>query len=505
MDIRTRRPLVAAAVSISLLMVTAACSWSDTPASGAGGDGTLNVAGPLPIENLDPHGTASMDGGTQLAARALFSPLVTAAGPGKFKGDLATKWAPNKDATQWTFTLRAGVKYTDGTPVTAQEVVASFERVLTAQGPLAGNFGGYSVTAPDKKTVVFTSETPDAAFLGKITSFFVTPKKAEKNGFFQKPIGSGPFKVESFEPGQSLKLSPNADYWDGKPDLKNVEFMSIPEVSARMTALKTGEVDVTWGMPDDQIAQLRSDTNLSVDAVPSPGVNTMWMNSSTPALKDAEVRRALWQAVDFESIIESLYPETGSPADSVVSPAVLGYAKQQPVKYDPAAAKAALKKAGFDFGTKLRFQYSQPAFRQFVEAVASDLAKVGVKADPIEKEQAVFLEDLLAMKWDINIQQIGSQGYDAATNLGRLYPCAAKRTGYCNKELDENLAAAGATTDTAERKDLYAKATKTIWTDAVGMYPMFVKQPYAWRKSVKGLEPAPDGMPTFAHVKVSDE
>ncbi|RII17878.1 putative D,D-dipeptide-binding periplasmic protein DdpA precursor [Streptomyces sp. YIM 130001] len=504
MRIRSRRPLTAVAASLAVLMGTAACSWSGS-SDAAAGDGTLTVAGPLPIENLDPHGAASMDGGTQLAARAIYSPLVTASGPGKFKGDLAAKWAPNEDATRWTFTLRSGVEYTDGTPVTAQEVAASFERVLAAKGPLAGNFGGYSVEAPDKKTVVFTSKTPDAAFLGKITSFFVTPKAAKGKGFFQKPVGSGPFQVTSFEPGQSLKLKPNSGYWNGKPDVSELEFQSVPEVSARMTAIRTGEVDVTWSMPDDQIAQLKSDTNLNVDTIPSPGVNTMWMNSSTPALEDAAVRRALWQGVDFKSIIKSLYPETGSPADSVVSPAVLGYAKQQPVKYDKAAAKAALKKGGFDFSKKIRFQFSQPNFRQFVEAVASDLSEIGVKVEPLEKEQAVFLDDLLAMKWDMNIQQIGSQGFDAATNLGRLYPCAAKRTGYCNKNLDKVLAEAGSTTDIDERKDLYAQATKTIWTDAVGMYPMFVEQPYAWRKSVKGFELSPDGMPTFEKVKVSDE
>ncbi|QHY98848.1 putative D,D-dipeptide-binding periplasmic protein DdpA precursor [Streptomyces sp. S4.7] len=504
MRIGSQRPTAAIALSLAMLTGAGACSWSDTAGTAAGG-GHLTVAGPLPIENLDPHGAASMDAGTQLAARAIFSPLLSATGPGKFEGDLATKWVPNKDATEWTFTLRSGVEYTDGTPVTAKEVVASFERVLAAKGPLAGNFGGYSAAAPDKKTVVFTSKTPDAAFPGKISSFFVTPKQASDKGFFQKPVGSGPFVVKSFEPGQALKLEPNSGYWDGKPELKELEFQSIPETSARMTALKTGEVDVTWSMADDQIAQLKSDTNITVDTVPSLGVNTMWMNSSTPALKDAAVRRALWQAVDFESIIESLYPETGSPADSVISPVVLGYVPQKPVKYDKAAAKAALDKAGFDYDKKIRFQFSQPNFRQFVEAVASDLAEIGVKVEPLEKEQAVFLDDLLAMKWDLNIQQIGSQGFDAATNLGRLYPCAAKRTGYCNPELDKLLATAGASTDAAERKDLYAKATEIIWTDAVGMYPMFVEQPYAWRKSVKGLKLAPDAMPTFAHVKVSDD
>ncbi|HEY9409620.1 MAG TPA: ABC transporter substrate-binding protein [Jiangellaceae bacterium] len=505
MRLPTRRSLTAVAGTVALVVVAAACSSDDPSETGDAGGGDLAVAGPIPIENLDPHGAASMDGGTQLAARAIFSQLVTSVGEGEFEGELATEWTSNEDASEWTFTLREGVEYSDGTPVTAQDVVASFERVLAGEGPLAGNFGGYTVAAPDETTVVFTSPTPDAAFLGKISSFFVTPQSATDEAFFLDPVGSGPFVVESFEPGQSLQLAPNPGYWDGEPELESLEFQSIPEVAARMTALQTGEVDVTWSMPDDQIGQLKSDSNLTVESVPSPGVMTMWMNSSVPALQDPAVRRALWQAVDFESIITSLYPETGTPADSVVSPAVLGYAPQEPVQYDAEAAKAALDAAGFDYeNTTIRFQFSQPNFRQFVQAVVSDLAEIGVTAEPLEKEQAIFLEDLLAMNWDLNLQQIGSQGYDAATNLGRLYPCAAGRTGYCNDELDQLLAAAGSSTDTAEREDLYAQATEIIWNDAVGMYPMFVEQPYAWRNSVEGLELASDGLPDFAKVTVSE-
>ncbi|WP_369372871.1 ABC transporter substrate-binding protein [Promicromonospora sp. Populi] len=502
MKLSTRRAVPALAITLALL-TTAACGSSGTDDDDAGG-GTLTAAGPIPIENLDPHGPSSMDAGTQLAARALFSQLVVSTGPGEFAGELATEWEPNEDTSQWTFTLRDGVEFSDGEPVTADTVVASFERVQELQGPLAGNFVDYTVEAPDEATVVFDAGKPDASFVAKISSFFVTPEGVD-DAFFQEPVGSGPFVVESFEPGQELRMTPNPTYWDGAPELQELVFQSIPEISARMTALQTGEVDVTWAMPDDQIAALQGDTSITVENVDSPGVITMWMNSSEETLQEAAVRRALWQAVNFEEITASLFPETGTPADSVVSPVVLGYAPQEPVAYDPEAARAALEEAGFDFDTTLRLQFSQPQFAQFAQAVASDLAEIDVQVEPLQKEQAVFLEDLLAMNWDINLQQVGSQGYDAATNLGRLYPCAAGRTGYCNEDLDTLLADAEATSDTAEREDLYAQATQIIWDDAVGMYPMFVGTPYAWRSGVEGFEPASDSTPYFTHVTNSED
>ena len=492
---------MAVAAALALTLTAAACSSGEAPADPAAPEsgGSLTVAGPLPIENLDPHGPSSMDGGTQLAARAIFSQLVISMGGGEFAGELAESWSANDDASEWTFTLRPDVTFSDSSPVTAADVVASFERVLEAGGPLAGNFGGYTIAAPDDATVVFTAEAPDAAFLGKISSFFVTPQAADET-FFQDPIGSGPFVVESFEPGQALQLVPNPTYWGGEPELEHLEFRSIPEVAGRMTALQTGEVDVTWGMPDDQIAPLQSDSNLVVETVPTAAVITMWMNSSEPILQDPAVRRALWQAIDFETIIASLYPETGSPADAPIGPDVLGYAPQEPVEYNPEAARAALEAAGFDFeNTQIRWQFSQAKFRNFVSAVVSDLADIGVTVVPEEKEQAVFLEDLLALNWDMNLQQIGSAGFDAATNLGRLYPCEANRTGYCNEELDALLLAAGSTSDTAERTELYAQATEIIWEDAVGMYPMFVEQAYSWRATVEGFTPSPD-IPYFHEV-----
>ncbi|MGO3321320.1 MAG: ABC transporter substrate-binding protein, partial [Microbacterium gubbeenense] len=246
---------------------------------------------------------------------------------------------------------------------------------------------------------------------------------------------------------------------------------------------------------------LREDPNLEVESVPTAGVTTIWMNGST--IPDAEVRRALWQAVDFETIITSLFPETGTPADSAVAPTVLGYAPQEPVEYDPEAAKTALEEAGFDFSTVLRFQFSQPQFAEVTQAIASDLAEVGVQVEVLEKEAAVFLEDLLALNWDINIQNHGSAGFDAATSIGRLYTCEAARIGYCNPELDEILAAASSTGDVEKREEYYAQAIEIVWNDAVGMYPMFVRTPYAWQSDVEGFVPAPDGRVDFSTVSIA--
>jgi peptide/nickel transport system substrate-binding protein len=494
------------ALAVAAAVLVAGCSTT----TGGGGDSgpvdqTLTAAGTYPIESLDPHGAQGATTGTQLAAQAIFSRLVRPDADGKVTGDLAEKWEPGATAAEWNFHLRKGVTFSDGKPVTSADVVASFERMMTLDGPNAGNFPDYKMTAPAADEVTLTAPAPDASIPRKLGLFYVIPASvtATDTAFFEHPVGSGPFTVDRFAPSEVLALSPNAKYWGDKPTLTDLEIRNIPDLSARLTALRTGEVDVVWGIPDDQLSVLRNEDSLTVETVPSTAVFTMWFNSSVPALATPAVRRALWQAVDFRTIVSSLYPETGALADAPVAPPVLGYAKQQPVKFDAAAAKTALRNAGFDFGQKLRLQFSDAEFRPFVQAVASSLAEIGVQADVLEKEKAVFTQDLLALNWDINFQQLATPTYDAASNLGRLYPCAAKRTGYCDPELDSLLAQAGASPDEKDRADLYSKASKIIWRDAVGMYPMTVKLAYAWSRGIEGFTPEPSGLPDFAGVRVA--
>jgi peptide/nickel transport system substrate-binding protein len=487
--------VVALAVAVTGSACSSATAGDDTP-------NELTVAGFFPIATLDPHGPQA-DAGTASAGTQIYSRLVRLQ-DGEYQPDLATEWEASADAKTWTFTLRDGVTFSDGTPLGPQDVVASIQRITGLKGPQAATWSTITPTVSGSNKVVLTSATSDASILGKLTLLWITPaKRSDEAGFFNRPVGSGPFKVASFSASQTLELVPNEHYWGTKPKLEKLVMRTIPEISARMSALRTGEIQATWGIPDDQLAQVRGEPGITVKSVPSLAVYTMWMNSSRPALADARVRRAIWEAVDFKGIIASLYPTTGKLADAPVPPGVPGHAKQPPVEHDPDAAKAELTAAGFDFNQTLELQFSGAEFRQFIQAVASDLAKIGVKAEPKEKEKAVFLEDLLGMRWDINFQSLAIDTGDLASNLGRLYTCAAKRTGYCDPELDQLLVEAGSISDPERRADLYGQAQEIIWQKAVGMYPMFVNIPYAWRDNVKGFRTSPAYQPDFTNVTVS--
>ncbi|MCT2584871.1 ABC transporter substrate-binding protein [Actinophytocola gossypii] len=500
---RSRRHTAIAVTALLGLFATTACGAGSADGGGATGGGEIAVAGQFPTESIDPNGALAIDGGTRVASLQLYSPLLETVGPGEFDGKAAESWEINDTATEFTFTLRDGITFSDGSPITGQDVAASFERTVAADSPFSANFVDVGVQATDD-TVTFTPAAPDPALLAKLTGVMITPAEATEDSYLDKPVTSGPFTVESFTPGGDLVMVPNDRYWGEKPTLDRVTIRSIPEVAARVTALETGELDIIWGISDDQVTQLNGNTEVQVVSATGSAVTTMWMNASTPALAKAEVRRALWQAVDFDKKIKALYPESGEPADSVIAPTVFGYAPQEPVTYDPDAAKQALVDAGFDFDTTLRFHFSQAQFRQWVKSVVSDLAAIGVKAEALEKEQAVYTEDLLSLNWDINIQQVGTLGLDASYNLGRLYTCAAERTGYCNPELDRMLKLAGTAVDPAERQAAYADATELIWNEAVGMYPMFVKNLFATRASVSGFEPDVEGLPRFDTVSVDE-
>lgn len=484
--------LAAASIALTALALGGCAGPTAAPAKD-----TVVVAGQFATESLDPHGPEGGGIGTAHAAASIFSRLLAPNAEGEFNADLASEWETNETGSEWSFTLRDDAEFSDGTPVTSADVVGSFDRIIALEGPLAGNFNGVTATAVDDTTVEFSSAKPILA--GTLALIFVTPADVTEASFTE-PIGSGPYVVESFSPGESLKLTPNETYYGDVPTISELEVRWIPEVSTRLTALQTGEIDATWGIPDDQATALRDNPDLVVESSPSTLVVTMWFNSSREAFGSSEIRNALWSAIDFETIVSTLFPESGSLSDSVLAPSVFGYSPQDAKEFDPDGARAALEEAGFDFEQEIQIQYKESEYTEFMAAIASDLADIGVKAVPVQKEAAVFLEDLLALNWDINFQLVGTATYDAAQNLGRLYTCAANRNGYCNPELDEILAEAGAITDAEQRLDLYDQANEIIWDDAVGMFPMVVNTTYAWRVGLNGFVPDPLTKPDLSHV-----
>ncbi|MGK6315891.1 ABC transporter substrate-binding protein [Neorhizobium sp. DT-125] len=452
------------------------------------------------IANLDPHGANSnIQGNLQVNAQ-IFDTLVGFQ-DGKYVPGLASEWTSSEDATRWTFKLREGVKFSDGSEFDAGDVKASVERVVKLAGPLAGLFKPLKVEAASPNEVRISSDAGQGALLGKLFMLAIAPSEKLADDFGLHPVGSGPFVVESFDPKQGVKLRANKDYWAGAPKLDTVTFRMIPEQAARMTALETGEIQLTWTVPDDQVDALREDSNLKLDTVPTLANVVLWFNT-TRMFQDVEVRKALWSAVDFDAIVEALYPNTGQKMIGPLPKAVFGSSEQTPYAYDPEKAKATLEKKGWNFDTTVRILMNNTTYKPLVDAIIADWARIGVKAEVDLQEPAVGTQRLLALDWDISIIQpvITSTG-DADYTLGRLYTCAAKRTTYCNPELDKLLVEAGSISDQAKRAELYAAAGKIVWDNAIGMFPIDVKQVWAWRSNLDGVTLDPVYKPDLTQVQ----
>jgi peptide/nickel transport system substrate-binding protein len=500
----SRRSFLGLGVGGLAVVGLAGCGMSSSDGGGSGqGARTLKVAFERPIIALDPHGASDVDQGTLLACRHIFDTLVVREGD-TIKPSLASSWDQPDPAT-WVFHLRDGVTFHDGSALTAADVKASLDRLVASKTPQSSLWHALdSVTATDKTTLTIKTKGPVGTVLPNLTLLFVAPAaKLTQQGFFDKPIGSGPFKVDSFTASEHLSLSAYANYWGTKPKVTTLQFPYIQETSTRLTSLQTGEVDVTWSIPPDQMKQVTNESGVHVASTPSYVYFFNWFNCGRPPFNDPRVRQAMWHAVDVKSVVSSLFGDTAEVMDSPIPNNVFGYAAQQPYDYNPDKAKQLLTDAGHPngFSTSLMWATgSAPQIQSIAEAFNSYWAKIGVKVQLMGLEQAEWLKRLLALDWDMDLQTNVATTGDADYVLGRLYTTSANRMGYSNKDLDKTLAAAQSSPDQNARKASYAKACQTIWSDAVGIFPMQLKATYGLRESVRGFVPDPNNQPVFSTV-----
>ncbi len=472
----------------------------------------LRVAAPAPVVDIDPHGPNSVLRDTLMAGRQIYDPLIEFQN-GEAVGRLATAWE-QVDATTWRFTLRDGVTFHDGSTFDAADVVASLQRQAKAKGGLARLWGQFeSVTAVDAATVEVKLKDSVGPFLRNVSLLHIVPSEAavaagEAYGADVRLPGTGPFKVKTFEPGQLLEVEANASYWDGAPALEGVRFLSIPELSGRITALLNDEIDVTWGVPDDQIPSLMDSPDVKVEIVPSVVYLYSWFNSGREPFTDARVRRALWHAIDIEQVVKDLLPITGKLAKAPVASTVFGWSPQEPYKYDPELAKQLLAEAGYPDGLTGELKYSVnfgAAIDQIAQTYSAYWEDIGVNIRPVQLEHAVFTEDFRTLNWDIMMATNPTYTEDADYTLGRLYVSpdgVNEENGFVNADLHAALMEAKREPDQAKRMESYDKATKIIWDDAAGIFPAELMAVYAYRTKVKGMELAPTMTPRFRGTSV---
>lgn len=494
-------------------------SKKDTLVYGRGGDST----------SLDPITTT--EGEAYKVTINIYETLLnygdqdTTINPG-----LAEKWDVSDDYLKYTFHLRQGVKFHDGTDFNADAVVYNFNRWMNGndeQFPYYSMFGGYKndeghvikeVKAVDENTVEFDLKRPQAPFLKNIamSAFGIaSPAAIEKYGddFRNNPVGTGPFKFVEWKQNDKIVLEKNPDYWQkGLPKLNKLIFRVIPENAARLNALTKGEIDVMDGLNNSDEDTVKNNPDLQVIERPSNNIGYIGLNTTKKPLDNKLVRQAINHAVDKKTIIDAFYGGKALPAKNPLPPSIEGYNDAiQEYPYDLEKAKALLKEAGYEKGFEIDL-WAMPVARPYMpeaqkvaEVIQESLSKIGIKAKIQSVDWATYLEK--ARKGELDIFMLGWTG-DNGDPDNFIYTLLDKDSigsnnyaQYSNDELHDILIEAQTEADQAKRNELYKKAQEIIHEDAPWV-PLVHSTPLlAAAKDLQNYLPHPTGSESLLKVE----
>jgi len=474
----SRRVFLAASVAMAALMgVAEAAPRKD-----------LNLGLRLEPPHLDPTGGAAAAIGEVVYAN-VYEGLTRIDRDGQVKPALAESWTISPDGKTYTFTLRKGVAFHDGAAFDAGVAKASLDRARAADStnPQKGLFEPIeAVEAVDPTTLKVTLKRPTGLFLfnmGWPAAVIIAPGAVADAK--TKPVGTGPFKFDTWQKGASLTLVRNPAYWGTAPKLDKVTFKIIGDAAAAYAAMMSGDLDAYPLYPaPEQLDQFRADPRFKVVVGNTEGETLLAMNNGKAPLSDVRVRRAVNHAIDRKAIIDGAMFGGAKPIGSHFPPTAAGYVDltgQYP--YDPAKAQALLKEAGVAPGTKLRMVLPPPDYaRRSGEIIASQLKKVGLDAEIVPMEWAQWLSDVFKQRnYDMTIiAHVEPQDLDifARDDYYFDYKSPAYRAIYT--EL-------AATTDMAKRLDLLGKAQRQLADDAVNAWLFVLPKNGVWNAKVKGL------------------
>ncbi len=455
---------------------------------------------------------------------------------------LAERWEV-MEPTRWRFYLRKGVKFHDGTPFTADDVVFSATRVRHPDSDLRVRLSADTqVVKIDDYTVDFITQAPNPILHVEWATWYIMSKswtekhkavlpqsatKEKENYATRHANGTGPFMLVSHEPGVKTVCKVNPNWWDNPNKVHNVTeviFTPIGNDATRVAALLSGQVDMAYPIPVQDMK--RVDGNASTRMLVGPELRTIFLGmdqfrdellySSVKGknpFKDKRVRQAFYQAIDTEAIKKKVMRGLSEPSAMMIAPGVHGGGnpKFKRLEYDPAASKKLLAEAGYPDGFEITMDCPNNRYvndEQICLAVVSMLAKVGVKVDLLAQPKSKYFGKILAPKLDTSFYLLGwtPSSFDSYNPLNFLHHCP-KDTGegkfnlggYCNPEVDKLTAKINSETDQAKRDALIEQAW-TMTINDVAYVPLH-QQALAWGVNNKiQLKQRPDNEFRWRHV-----
>ncbi|AIQ45992.1 peptide ABC transporter substrate-binding protein [Paenibacillus sp. FSL R7-0273] len=480
------------------------------PAAG----GTFVYGRPAAVTSFDLHNQITSN--NAFAIDKVFESLVAFNSEGEIVDWLAASHTISEDGLTYTFVLRDGLKFSDGNAVTAKDAVFSLERHLKVGGPLAIAAKVESVTAQDDKTLVIKLQEPYTPFISELSNFSNGVIPANFGGvteeeFFKKPIGTGPFAIEAWDPAGDVTFVKNTNYWqEGKPAIDKLVYKLIEDDSQAINQLKAGEVNAVEALALQNAEELKNGADTAVVTNGSWVTEQLFFNTLDEHFKDVHVRRALALALDREGLTKALTFGYAQAANSLL-PTTIPYNANDTIKalgYDVEAAKAELAKSAFPdgFSTKLLIASGNSTRAQEAQIIQAAGQAIGIKIEIESIELASFRERFFAYDFSAMLNSGQADSPEANSILAfQTDPEGFSKsywTHYTNDEVTKLLYEGQKTADGDARAGIYTKLLQTL-ADEVPYIPLYYPDILIGaRSSVEGLTVLPNGSVRFEDVRI---
>jgi ABC-type transport system substrate-binding protein len=487
-------------------------------ACGGGGGGTDRRTLVDSRDNYDPRSldpALSTDVPTGRAVGYLFDGLTRFTPDARVIPGLAASWEVSPDGLTYTFHLRRGVTFTDGTPFVARQVIASWRRVLDpkvrggrgwplypvrgAQGFAEGKATSIDgLSAPNDSTVVVVLKEPFAIFpkLLAMPVASIAPETVPAN-FGEHPVGTGPWRLVEWRHDDYILFSPNAHYWGGAPRADSLKARIIAEPSTAVAEFESGTVDVLQ-IPQGEIADWEEDAERRKLLTSTPSLELVYaaINTTRGPLRDARVRQALNYGIDRMRIDRNLIANRGRLAAGVIPPSLPGAdTTRSGYQFDTTKARQLLREAGYPNGIDLELWTStSPLYVRIAETLQAYLKLSGIRIKIVQRESAAAREAARKGVTDLFLKDWYADYPDAENFLYPLLHSANKGVGgnvsfYQNAQYDSIVTAARREQDEAKRVALYREADQIAFRDAPMIFLWFYSELYAVQPWIRGFQP----------------
>ena len=505
--------------AVASVLVTACGTTGTSTGVGSRQTNVLTVAVGVDPDTLDPMRQTTTT--VQNIVEMVVESLVKVDQSGKVQPNLASAWQEAPDAMSWTFTLRTGVRFSDGAPFDATAVKVNFDRQMDPSSICPGcsvltkAIKSVDVVDPDHVKLTMSSPLAADALLGllSLANFAMMSPRAIQKGTpayaqQEKPVGTGPYVLKERVKGDHVTLARNSDYWGRRPTYAQQVFKIVPDAATREALVRSGQAQVIVLPPVSDLPSLQQDTTVKVllasaDRAVFFAINTI--DKQQPLLQNAQVRQALNYAINRDAIIKSTLFGAADPATAPMASTIFGYCSvPNPYKYDPDLAKALLQKAN---ASGLTISLIAPTGRymadfQAAQNVANDLRAVGVNVQgPRTMDWPSYLGtvNVPPAKASVDLHMLGwAPGFLDASQAMQMFdpsliPPRGLATAYYDNPTVANLLAKAIVEPNRDaRAQEYCDAQKQVWNDAPWIFLWIQKFPIVYSSQVAGIGSVPN-------------